>query len=280
MTEWPQEIVVSSPRGRIVVMDSMGYVDSRNDASDVLVCGSHSATVAVKLVAWLRPRGLIGHDAGIGKDRAGVSGLAYLQRRYIPGAAVDGRTARIGDGRNMYEEGRISAMNRAAAALGLREGMTTREAAALMLDKKPPAPAIRKVQTVLRAARNGKVIALDTIKYGDARLDNAVICMGSHSGGSMAKYIDDLGVRLLGSITNDAGFAKDRSAIAGFSPLDARRIPAAVVSCDTAHMGDAVSTYRDGVISAANRHAEAIGIRVGQTAVDAAELMLRHATKG
>jgi hypothetical protein len=33
MTQWPQYEMVSNPRGRIMAMDSAGYVDERNDVS-------------------------------------------------------------------------------------------------------------------------------------------------------------------------------------------------------------------------------------------------------
>jgi hypothetical protein len=34
MTQWPQYEMVSSPRGKILAMDSAGYADERNDVSD------------------------------------------------------------------------------------------------------------------------------------------------------------------------------------------------------------------------------------------------------
>jgi nucleotidyltransferase/DNA polymerase involved in DNA repair len=40
-------------------------------------------------------------------------------------------------------------------------------------------------------------------------------------------------------------------------------------------MGDGQSTYFDGVISAANRHARAKGVQVGQSAREAALLLLK-----
>ena len=64
---WPQHEVMTSPRGRILCMDSIGYVDERNEMTDVLVCGSHGAPCATQLAVWVRPRGVICHDAGIGK---------------------------------------------------------------------------------------------------------------------------------------------------------------------------------------------------------------------
>ena len=51
--------------------------------------------------------------------------------------------------------------------------------------------------------------------------------------------------------------------------------PAAAVSAASARIGDALSTYRDGVVSAANAAALALGVRPGITAKEAARLMLQ-----
>ena len=83
MTQWPQYEMVSNPRGRILAMDSAGYVDERNDVSDVLICGSHGAPCATQLVMWARPRGLFIHDAGIGLGDGGVNGLKLLDTYLI-----------------------------------------------------------------------------------------------------------------------------------------------------------------------------------------------------
>ena len=84
----PHYTVHESARGRILCMDSMGYVDERCDVRDVLNCGSHSATCAAMLAARARPRALIGHDAGIGLREGGISGLRWLARLRIPAATV------------------------------------------------------------------------------------------------------------------------------------------------------------------------------------------------
>ena len=52
-------------------------------------------------------------------------------------------------------------------------------------------------------------------------------------------------------------------------------LPCAAVSANTARMGDGRSTYFDGVISAANKLATAKGVREGQTAKEAADILLR-----
>jgi hypothetical protein len=274
MSQWEQFVVHEDRNGRIVCMDSVGYVDSRNKITDVLICGSHGAPCATQLAIWLRPRGIICHDAGIGKAEGGVAGLKLLDVYLLPGATVSGETARISDGRDMYENGIISRVNRAAAGLGLKSGISTKDAANLMLTKEPSPVAPAKRQILVQTSENGKVYACDTVKYVDERIEGSVLVMGSHAAPAMASYIFDLKFRLAGVITNDAGMSKDRSGVAGLATLDQASVPAAAVSVHSARMGDAQATYHDGVISAVNRTAKAAGVVIGQRADVAAELML------
>ena len=277
MTQWPQHEMVSSARGRILAMDSAGYVDERNDVSDVLICGSHGAPCATQLVAWVRPRGLFIHDAGIGLGEGGVNGLKLLDTYLIPCASVAAMSARISDGRDMYHNGTVSRVNQAAVRMGLEVGMPVKTAAQSLLDNNPAPlfPAHR--QTRVHSDELGNVYALDTVKYADPRIAGSVLCMGSHAARAMADYIDDLGFGLAGVITNDVGGAKDDSGIEGLALLDPYNVPAATVDCNSARVGDARSTYLTGKISHINKTAASIGITTDISAKDAARLMLQHA---
>ncbi|MFS0823899.1 hypothetical protein [Bacillus sp. 1P02SD] len=279
MTQWPQHIVYQSNRGKIIYMDSMGYIDERNDVTDVLICGSHSALCAVELVSWVRPRGLIGHDAGIGLREGGISGLKHLEEIGIPGAACGGEFAQIGNGESLYHEGIITAVNKPAKDKGIKLGMTTKEAAMIMLEWVYSSPPIKKVQKILLDSEHGKVIGIDTIKYGDQNINNTVICMGSHAGESMAKYVLDLKVNLYGIITNDVGLPKGNSGISGLPILNKYGIPVATVSVNTAEVGNSESTYQEGIISTVNETAEKIGVKKGMDASVAAKIMLKRGVK-
>jgi hypothetical protein len=72
------------------------------------------------------------HDAGIGLGEAGIRRLPALDGRGIAAAAVAADSARIGDARSVYEEGRLSRVNETARRAGAGEGMTTREFVELM----------------------------------------------------------------------------------------------------------------------------------------------------
>jgi AhpD family alkylhydroperoxidase len=280
MIGWPQYEVFSNARGRIQCMDSVGYVDARNDVTDVLICGSHGAPCATQLAVWTRPRGLFCHDAGIGKEDGGVAGLHLLQEYLIPGAMVDGASAQISDGRDMYENGVLSRVNGAAERMGLYPRMRTKDAAMRLLKENPVPYAPVKRQLLLASGPHGCVFGLDTVKYADRRIEGGVLCMGSHAARAMADYVDDLGFQLAGVITNDAGIGRDSAGIAGLSALDAVGMPSAAVSCKSARVGSARSTYFDGIVSACNATAEAAGICVGMAATEAAARMLARAYGG
>lgn len=280
MTQWPQHEMASSPRGRILAMDSVGHVDARNDVSDVLICGSHGAPCATQLLAWCRPRGVFIHDAGIGLGDGGVNGLKLLEEFMIPGASVDGNSARISDGVDMYENGLVSRTNLSAELMGVRKGMLVREAAQLLLDNNPAIRPPARRQVRVHSDELGSVYALDTVKYADSRIAGGVLCMGSHAARAMADYVEEMSYRLAGVITNDAGPSKDQSGIQGLAQLDRIAMPAASVSSRTARVGDAVSTYSTGTISFLNETARKIGISEGLTAREAARLMLQHSKTG
>jgi hypothetical protein len=51
-------------------------------------------------------------------------------------------------------------------------------------------------------------------------------------------------------------------------------MPAAAVAAMSARIGDGLSTYREGIISAVNEPARAKGVAVGMAAKDALRLMI------
>ena len=77
-----------------------------------------------------RAAAAIFNDAGVGRDRAGIGGLDYLQELGIAAATVGHDTARIGDGADMIRSGVITHANELAASLGVRPGQSCRDAAA------------------------------------------------------------------------------------------------------------------------------------------------------
>ena len=73
----------------------------------------------------------ISSDADRGIDDAGISRLPALDALGIACACVSAFSARIGDGRSLYEDGYVSVVNATAAGYGARIGMSCRDTAAL-----------------------------------------------------------------------------------------------------------------------------------------------------
>ena len=66
------------------------------------------------------------NDAGIGTDGAGIAALPWLQQHGIAALAVAHDSARIGEAASTWQDGVISAVNDAAAALGAQPGLALR----------------------------------------------------------------------------------------------------------------------------------------------------------
>ena len=113
---------------RIIVTPSSTRLPPETKDS-VVVSGSHAAIFTVYLSARAGARAAIQHDAGIGLDQAGVSGLAWAEKLGMAVAAVAANSARIGDGDDMMRRGVLSRVNGIAAACGVKAGMTCRDAA-------------------------------------------------------------------------------------------------------------------------------------------------------
>ena len=66
-----------------------------------------------------------------------------------------------------------------------------------------------------------------------------------------------------GSIANDAGIARNNTAIEGLALLAEKGVPCAAVDTMSARLGEGLSTWNDGIISAVNAPAAARGVKVG-----------------
>ncbi|MEE9256362.1 MAG: hypothetical protein V3V56_04255 [bacterium] len=99
---------------------------------DVFIQGSHCGQTLTHVIP-LRLRGIIANDAGRGMDDSGIASFAPLAEAGIAAAAVGAMSARIGDVMSTWNDGVISVMNEVAKERGVRAGMTTKEAARIML---------------------------------------------------------------------------------------------------------------------------------------------------
>jgi hypothetical protein len=266
--------VISAP---IVVADSITRVSEAEAAGAVIVNASHGGVYAAYLAAKLGARAAIFNDAGIGRDRAGIGGLDYLQELGIAAATVGHDTARIGDGADMVARGRITHANGRARALGCRPRMGCEDAAAVLQQAKPaggaPPPALEAAFLLVSEAP--RVWALDSASLVAPEHKDAIVVTGSHGGLLGGRPETALKYDVRAAFYNDAGIGIDEAGVSRLPALDARGIAAATVSSDSARIGDARSTYDDGLLSRVNVRAAAFGITPGMTARDAVALLRR-----
>jgi hypothetical protein len=125
-------LVARTASGSVYATDSTFSI--KQEMPETAICGgSHCARVFAESILKIRPSGAIANDAGMGRDRTGVEGLAILDDHAIAAASVDALSARIGSGLSTYHDGVISACNLVAARTGVRAGMPAKAAAELML---------------------------------------------------------------------------------------------------------------------------------------------------
>lgn len=247
----------------------------------VLVCGSHGGLYPGYLAAKGGARAVILHDAGVGRDRAGIASLAYLAELGIAAATVGHDSARIGDAADMLFGGRISHANGAAAALGVAPGMACAQAADL-LDAAPAIaadpPPYSEGRQVQRHASGADIVLIDSAAMVRRDEDRGrVIVTGSHGGllggdDWMALQADGL----LGAY-NDAGIGKDKAGIGRLPALERRGIAGVTVAAASARIGEARSTFHDGMISALNGPAGDAGAAIGLPLADFIDRLLVRA---
>ena len=239
-------------------------------AGSVVVGGSHAAIYTTYLTLRAGARAAIQHDAAFGRDQAGIAGLAWAEQFGFAMAAVDARTARIGDGADMLARGRISAVNRYAAACNVEPGMTCSEAADLLrsaaMPTATPGPMLETRSELALPGTGRTIVMVDSVALARESDAGGIVATGSHGGTPSAGYATKVGMQLV--LFNDAGFGADYAGLASLPLLDQRGIAAAAVSAFTARIGEGRSTYADGIISAANAKAMALGAVIGAPAKD------------
>ena len=268
----------SHPAGRILVTDSLTYCDASVTTHDVIVAGSFAGTPAFGLAYEHGVRAIVAHAAGVGKDDAGISGLADAGRRGIPAAAVDTMSARIGDGDSMWADGVIAYVNEPARALGVTTGMPSAAAAQRMLAAPPGIvvpKAVNRAQRVALETPWGRAVLMMSTSFVTKDNANDVICAGSHGGRVNSLPIIETPPRAV--IGFDGGMARDDSGIAGLAWLDDYGITAAAVASMSACIGDPESSWSTGTLSFVNHHARTEGLAPGMTVRAAAERLLARA---
>jgi len=127
-------VVGQNPFGlNIICIDSVSLVEP-SDAGQIVISGSHGGVVGgnAALAIIVDARAAFYNDAGVGKEAAGITRLEALDGRNIIAATVAAESARIGDGRNTYEEGVVSHVNACGEAVGIAKNMPLKAACELI----------------------------------------------------------------------------------------------------------------------------------------------------
>src|SRR5205823_10555985 len=99
--------VLETPRGRVIVMDSITKVNAEDEGAYV-IAASHGGASSGEFALEVPLGAVIFNDAGVGKEGAGIVALGMLEGRGVPAAAVSHQSARIGDAQDMWDNGVIS----------------------------------------------------------------------------------------------------------------------------------------------------------------------------
>ncbi len=233
-----------------------------------LVCASHGGRYSAWCALELGVSAAVFNDAGRGRDGAGVAGLQLLDQYGVPGLAVSHQSARIGDGKDTWARGVISAVNHAAAACGVREGMSVPGAWELLPKTSSQFHAIERIDEArhrITVHAGVPVVVIDSNSLVTAQDAGSIVITGSHGGllgGDPATAIKH---EVFAAFYNDADIGIDSAGISRLPALDARGIAGIAVDAWTARIGDGMSTYQVGVVSYINNTAAAYGACAGMT---------------
>ncbi|MBO0765002.1 MAG: hypothetical protein J2P50_10500 [Hyphomicrobiaceae bacterium] len=231
----------------------------------VVVSGSHGGRYPGCLAAKAGARAVIFNDAGVGRDGAGIASLRDLEQLQIAAATVSHASARIGDPADMMHRGVISHANGPAAVVGVAPGLACRTAAQRLMAAPLIKAALRplgETRRVLELPGAARLLVLvDSAAQVDPTDAGQIIVTGSHGG--LVGGDPRLALRVAGyaAVFNDAGIGIDDAGTTRLPALDARRIPAFTVAAASAAIGDASSSYRDGIVSRVNATARARGVQ-------------------
>ncbi|MGE8941803.1 hypothetical protein ACO2I3_07820 [Leptospira interrogans] len=260
---------MSSPNDVKIITVSSSAQATETCRGHVLVSGSYGGEYNAFHAGKWGIRGVVLNDAGVGRDRAGVRGLDYLDRIGLPAATADAMTCHIADPEHMLAHGRISHVNAAARALGCAVGQSVKECAELMkrgvpVDCELPPITGGKRYTMREEPGEPKVICLDAAPMLEDSDTGAIAITGSHAALFRGQPDDVIKQDLYAVFFNDAGVGLDGAGIRRLSELDKRGIPAGAIATMSAPIGDARAIYRDGVLSHVNETAARLGAAPGQ----------------
>ncbi|WP_406036477.1 hypothetical protein OG799_18590 [Micromonospora sp. NBC_00898] len=254
-------VVLEYPGGRVVVMDSISFATDE-DAGNIIVTGSHCGASAGEYARGVGVACVVGNDAGLGKNNAGIAGLQEVDAVGILGVAVGHTSARIGDGMDVWETGVITFVNETARCAGLSVGGLVRDQLRDYLARaNTRGRGSAMLRTVVYEAGGRKVVVMDSMSLVRPEDRDQVVVAASNGGMASGDAARAHGCACV--VLNDAGFGKEDAGVAGLKAIDADGIPGVGVGHLSAEISDGLDTWENGVISYVNRAAERVGFVVG-----------------
>lgn len=191
-------------------------------------------------------------------------------------AAVGHASASIGQAAEMLRRGWISYANTVARACGVVAGQSCAEAARLLETAPLPTgvcPDVEEARDCLRPeGAKRSLVLVDSASLVRSQDAGQVVVTGSHGALFGTDPRDALKADAFLALFNDAGGGPG---VGRLDVLDARGVAALAVSAATARIGEARSTWLEGVISAVNARAAAMGARPGEPAREVVDRALR-----
>ncbi|MDO9154664.1 MAG: hypothetical protein Q7U47_13340 [Paludibacter sp.] len=274
------------PEG-VILLDSLGDLQTDN-TSPILVCGSHcgdNGALAQK-VKNCHVKAVFLNNAGIGKNKAGISGLTHYEAEKIIACAVDHNSAEIGVARDTWDSGIISHTNTPAEELGIRAGDSVIDAVAKIIKLIDLPSATQKTlnfeSLIHKKKENSKVdlkkqtqtqidgvriTVTDSITFLNENNAGDIVVCGSHGGLSAGHYAQKHGVKAV--FFNDAGIGKNNAGIKSLESLNDAGILACTVDCMSAQIFNGQDTLDNGIITVCNQLAKIKNIKEKMTVKEA-----------
>jgi hypothetical protein len=118
----------------VILMDSISYA-GKGDDGVFAISASHGGKSSAHVALTFPISGVVFSDAGVGKDEAGIAGLALMDEKCVPAVAVCHLSAHIGDVEDIWANGVVSHVNKAAASAGFYVGVRLQVAVLGWLDR-------------------------------------------------------------------------------------------------------------------------------------------------
>lgn len=266
----------------VILLDSLGDIKADN-TSPILVCASHCGDngVFAQKLKHCHVQAVFLNNAGIGKNSAGISGLAHYEAAGILACAVDHNSAEIGVARDTWENGVISHTNKLAHAAGIQIGDAVQTAVAKVNNVIQPLGFFQKSTDIESLVDKTQAITIDPIKQyqtqiagqtvsvsnsitflNESNAGDIVVC-GSHGGVSAGHYAQKHCLKAV--FFNDAGIGKNNAGIKSLETLSEAGIFACTVDCMSAEIFNGEDTLENGIVSVCNSLAAKKGVTTMMT---------------